>query len=79
MLCCSTAAGQKRTFNFNKFGQRSVVLHLMYVGWDYQGFARQADIDNTIEVGCGSGRQCFLFSFAYGDTCIPIQLFVKGW
>lgn len=37
-------------FDYSKYGQRSVVLQLMYVGWSYQGFARQADSDNTIEV-----------------------------
>jgi tRNA pseudouridine38/39 synthase len=37
-------------FDITKFEQRSVVLQLMYVGWSYQGFARQANSDNTIEV-----------------------------
>lgn len=41
--------GQPRVLDFSKYQQRSVVLQLMYVGWSYQGFARQADSDNTIE------------------------------
>jgi tRNA pseudouridine38/39 synthase len=37
-------------FEFSRFATRSVVLQLMYVGWSYHGFARQADSENTIEV-----------------------------
>lgn len=59
LFCCSpfvSAAkfggdGQPRGFDHSKYAQRHVVLQLMYVGWSYQGFARQADSDNTIEVG----------------------------
>eukprot|EP00879_Flechtneria_rotunda_P018895 GHRR01019833.1.p1 GENE.GHRR01019833.1~~GHRR01019833.1.p1 ORF type:complete len:179 (+),score=51.19 GHRR01019833.1:340-876(+) len=41
----------QKVFDFAKYSQRYVALHLMYVGWSYQGFARQADSENTIE-GC---------------------------
>lgn len=50
-VTAAKTGGQPRVFDFSKYQQRSVVLQLMYVGWSYQGFARQADSDNTIEVG----------------------------
>jgi len=53
-VAAAKTGGQPRVLDFSKYQQRSVVLQLMYVGWSYQGFARQADSDNTIEVG---GRQ----------------------
>jgi hypothetical protein len=43
------AAGE-RVFDFSRYSQRYVALHLMYIGWSYQGLARQADSENTIEV-----------------------------
>eukprot|EP00878_Enallax_costatus_P019419 GHUV01020489.1.p2 GENE.GHUV01020489.1~~GHUV01020489.1.p2 ORF type:complete len:202 (+),score=77.81 GHUV01020489.1:119-724(+) len=52
--CQPASKKQKRaakSFDFEKYRQRYVALQLMYVGWDYHGFARQADTDNTIEVG----------------------------
>jgi hypothetical protein len=36
--------------DFSAFRQRYVALHLMYLGAGYQGLARQADSENTIEV-----------------------------
>jgi tRNA U38,U39,U40 pseudouridine synthase TruA len=39
-----------RPFDFGRYSQRYVALHLMYIGWSYQGLARQADSENTIEV-----------------------------
>lgn len=38
-----------RAFDFSRYSQRYVALHLMYIGWSYQGLARQADSENTIE------------------------------
>lgn len=47
----AAAAAGDRVFDFARYGQRFVALHLMYIGWSYQGLARQADSENTIEVG----------------------------
>eukprot|EP00798_Chlamydomonas_sp_ICE-L_P027671 gene27671-7312_t len=38
-----------REFDFNTYQQRHVALEVLYLGWDYQGFARQESTDNTIE------------------------------
>jgi hypothetical protein len=70
---CAAAAGQKRVFDFSKFEQRSVVLQLMYVGWSYQGYARQADTDNTIEV-CRVVLQTLLFRNASLVSAVGIQV-----
>ena len=48
-LCFAAAKGGPRAFDINKYARRSVVLQLMYVGWNYHGFARQTDTENTIE------------------------------
>lgn len=45
----ASGRGGPRTFEFSRFATRSVVLQLMYVGWSYHGFARQADSESTIE------------------------------
>jgi hypothetical protein len=46
----SVCAAGERTFDISKFQRRHVALHVAYVGWQYQGLARQADTDRTIEV-----------------------------
>ncbi|EFJ41544.1 tRNA pseudouridine synthase mitochondrial precursor [Volvox carteri f. nagariensis] len=38
-----------REFDFSRYRTRFVALELMYVGWSYQGFARQDNTENTIE------------------------------
>ncbi|KAG2435225.1 hypothetical protein HXX76_007307 [Chlamydomonas incerta] len=38
-----------REFDFGRYRTRYVALELMYVGWAFQGFARQDNTDNTIE------------------------------
>ncbi|GFR44474.1 hypothetical protein Agub_g5737, partial [Astrephomene gubernaculifera] len=38
-----------REFDFTRYRTRPVALELMYVGWAFQGFARQDNTDNTIE------------------------------
>lgn len=48
-----------RELDFGAYQQRYVALELLYLGHAYQGFARQADTEETIEVragGGGSGR-----------------------
>ena len=60
---CSTLTG--RVFDFGAYHARYVALELAYLGWGYQGFASQADTENTIEVlqpSCieaTSYRDCF--------------------
>jgi tRNA pseudouridine38/39 synthase len=44
-------AGQ-REFDISRYRTRFVALELMYIGGAFQGFARQADSENTIEVRC---------------------------
>ena len=46
---CLAPAG--RPFDFKAYHTRYVALEIAYLGWDYHGFASQADTDNTIEVG----------------------------
>ncbi|GLC76345.1 hypothetical protein PLESTF_001769600 [Pleodorina starrii] len=38
-----------REFDFSRYRTRLVALELMYVGWTFQGFARQDNTENTIE------------------------------
>ncbi|KAG2489574.1 hypothetical protein HYH03_012022 [Edaphochlamys debaryana] len=38
-----------REFDFSRFRTRHVALELLYVGWSFQGFARQDSTENTIE------------------------------
>ncbi|GIL65068.1 hypothetical protein Vafri_18923 [Volvox africanus] len=38
-----------REFDFSRYRTRFVALELMYVGWSFQGFARQDNTENTIE------------------------------
>ncbi|PNW86426.1 hypothetical protein CHLRE_02g086050v5 [Chlamydomonas reinhardtii] len=38
-----------REFDFGRYRTRYVALELMYVGWAFQGFARQDNTENTIE------------------------------
>ncbi|KAG2446693.1 hypothetical protein HYH02_008259 [Chlamydomonas schloesseri] len=38
-----------REFDFSRYRTRYVALELMYVGWAFQGFARQDNTENTIE------------------------------
>lgn len=42
-------AGKGRTLDFAKYRLRYVALEVMYIGWAYQGFARQDNTENTIE------------------------------
>ena len=39
----------KREFDFGKYMQRHVALEVLYLGWDYHGFAAVDNSDNTIE------------------------------
>ncbi|KAJ8320174.1 hypothetical protein KUTeg_001761 [Tegillarca granosa] len=39
----------QREFDFKKYNTRHVALKVLYLGWDYQGFAVQEDTDKTIE------------------------------
>lgn len=38
-----------REFDFKKYNTRHIALKILYLGWDYQGFAAQEDTDKTIE------------------------------
>lgn len=40
----------KRDFNFSDYRTRFVALNVLYLGWDYSGFASQ-DCEKTVEVG----------------------------
>ncbi|XP_050294650.1 tRNA pseudouridine(38/39) synthase [Anthonomus grandis grandis] len=40
---------KKGSFDFSRCSFRRILLHFMYLGWDYQGFAVQEDTTNTIE------------------------------
>lgn len=43
------AQSKNKNFDFSKCRFRHVLLHICYLGWDYQGFAVQEDTTNTIE------------------------------
>lgn len=45
--CCRNAG---RPFDFSTYHSRFVALEIAYLGWDFHGFASQADSENTIEV-----------------------------
>jgi len=47
----TTHAAPPKQMDFSKWRQRYVALHVMYLGSKYQGLARQADSENTIEAG----------------------------
>lgn len=38
-----------REFDFKKYNTRHVALKVLYLGWDYHGFAAQEDTEKTIE------------------------------
>lgn len=38
-----------REFDFKKYNTRHIALKILYLGWDYHGFAAQEDTDKTIE------------------------------
>lgn len=40
---------RQRPFDFSQHGRRHVAVRLAYLGWGYQGFASQANTDNTVE------------------------------
>lgn len=40
---------KKRPFDFSKHHKRHILLRILYLGWDYQGYATQEDTINTIE------------------------------
>ena len=44
------AAAESREFDMASYQQRYVALEVFYLGWDYHGFASQADTQDTIEV-----------------------------
>ena len=46
-LCLPAAA---RSFDPSSYCQRYVALEVMYFGWNFNGFARQENTDDTIEV-----------------------------
>lgn len=64
------AAGGVREFDLASYHRRFVALEVCYLGASFQGFARQADSENTIEVrprhcrlgpremGSGEGALC---------------------
>ncbi|XP_060066721.1 uncharacterized protein LOC132547004 [Ylistrum balloti] len=39
----------QREFDFKKYNTRHVALKVLYLGWDYHGFAAQEDTEKTIE------------------------------
>lgn len=42
--------GKKRKeFDMSRYGQRLIALRIAYQGWQYHGFASQADSNNTVE------------------------------
>ncbi|KAG8238348.1 hypothetical protein J437_LFUL017241 [Ladona fulva] len=43
------ASKKERKFDFSKCSKRHIFLKLLYLGWDYQGFATQEDTNKTIE------------------------------
>ncbi|KAF4523980.1 hypothetical protein B566_EDAN010788 [Ephemera danica] len=48
---CSKPSGKKgkRVFDFSRHHKRHVLLKLLYLGWDYQGYAVQENNANTVE------------------------------
>uniref|UniRef100_A0A1B6I341 Pseudouridine synthase I TruA alpha/beta domain-containing protein n=1 Tax=Homalodisca liturata TaxID=320908 RepID=A0A1B6I341_9HEMI len=40
---------RKRPFDFSRFPKHHIAIKLLYLGWDYQGFASIEDSTNTIE------------------------------
>lgn len=44
-----TKAGKKRPFDFSRWPTQHILLKLLYLGWDFQGFACQDHITKTIE------------------------------
>ncbi|XP_034255782.1 tRNA pseudouridine(38/39) synthase [Thrips palmi] len=45
----SSCSPKKRPFDFTKHKRRHILLRILYLGWDYQGYATQEDTMNTIE------------------------------
>lgn len=43
-------AAEKREFNMDAYQRRYVALEVLYTGWNYHGFASQADTQETVEV-----------------------------
>ncbi|XP_078335395.1 uncharacterized protein LOC111134441 isoform X4 [Crassostrea virginica] len=41
--------GKAREFDFKKYNTRHIALKILYLGWDYHGFAAQEDTEKTIE------------------------------
>uniref|UniRef100_A0A1B6CQ65 Pseudouridine synthase I TruA alpha/beta domain-containing protein n=1 Tax=Clastoptera arizonana TaxID=38151 RepID=A0A1B6CQ65_9HEMI len=39
----------KRSFDFSRCNKKHILIKLLYLGWDYQGFATQEDTIETIE------------------------------
>lgn len=42
-------SSKQRPFDFTKHRKRHILLRILYLGWDYQGYATQEDTINTIE------------------------------
>uniref|UniRef100_A0A1B6L6E9 Pseudouridine synthase I TruA alpha/beta domain-containing protein n=1 Tax=Graphocephala atropunctata TaxID=36148 RepID=A0A1B6L6E9_9HEMI len=40
---------RKRSFDFSRFPKQHIAMKLLYLGWDYQGYASIEDSTNTIE------------------------------
>lgn len=41
----------EKPFSMDKYAIRHVALRVAYLGWSYRGLVRQAETDETIEVG----------------------------
>ena len=67
-----------RAFDFGAYHTRYVALELAYLGWGYQGFASQADTNNTIEVRtlCCSQRFFLTEATANRSGCPASMLWV---
>nr|CAG4640959.1 EOG090X083V [Eulimnadia texana] len=45
----SKKQSRNRQFDYTRFAKRHVLLHIAYLGWDYQGFVVQEQTQQTIE------------------------------
>ena len=62
------AAAVSRDFDMASYQQRYVALEIFYLGWNYHGFASQADKEDTIEVST-----CDVFLLAPTSTLLSCQ------
>lgn len=49
---------ERRDFDMNAYQQRYIALEVFYIGWNYHGFASQADTEQTIEACSSSPTSC---------------------